>query len=194
LPTPPGQYVLAGDSYYGIRGVDITFTVPQNGWVSWGPGVLTSEPDFHDHVGIGFANVANLYPEPCHWHSTPVKYGSLGPSVDDLVDGLVAQPHFAASSATSVSLAGFGGRYVELSIDPGLDFSECDDQTVHSWLDTNGFSRYYQGPGQIERFWILDVGGTRVVIEGSMFPQASDSDRDQLSQIIDSLRFDLKNH
>ena len=86
LLTPPGSYVLAGDALYGIPPLEITFTVSREGWVSWGPGVVTTEPDIRDQVGMGFADVANLYADPCQWRTGGVLDPAVGPSVDDLVD------------------------------------------------------------------------------------------------------------
>ena len=192
LLTPPGSYLLAGDAQYGIPPLDITFIVSREGWISWGPGVVTTEPDVRDQVGMGFADVANLYSDPCHWRTVGLLDPAVGPSVEELVVGLAAQPRFKASAATDVSLAGFTGSYLELTIDADLDFSTCDVGEVHSWVDVKGNSRYYQGPGQIERFWILDVEGTRLVIEGSLFPRASRANRDDLIRIVESIRIEVR--
>jgi hypothetical protein len=187
LATPPGTYVFSGDSSYGIAGLDITFAVADEGWVSWGAGVVTTEPDIRDQVGIGFANVVNLYEDPCRWVGTALD-PAVGPSVEDLVEAFASQQRFRATSPKPVALAGYAGSYIELTIDPNLDFSRCDQGTVHSWIDVKGNSRYYQGPGQVEQLWVVDVAGTRVVIEGSSFPQASEADRHALAQIIESIR------
>ena len=32
--------------------------------------------------------------------------------------------------------------------------------------------RYYQGPGQVVEFWVLDVEGTPLVIEATWFPDS----------------------
>ena len=192
LPTPPGSYLLGGDALYGIPSLDITFTVADEGWISWGPGVVTTEPDIRDQVGMGFADVANLYEDPCRWRTGGVHEPVIGRSVRELVAGFAAQRRFTASAPTDVSLAGFRGSYLELTIDPSLDFSTCDGGEVHSWVDVKGRSRYYQGPGQVEQFRILDVGGTRLVIEGSFFQQASRADREALAGIIESIRVERR--
>jgi hypothetical protein len=192
VPTPPGSYVLAGDALYGISALDITFTVPREGWISWGPGVVTTEPEVRDRVAIGFVNVANLYADACHWRTAGVLNPAVGPSVAELVDGLAALRRFTASAPTEVSLAGFAGSYVELTIDADLDFSTCDAGEVHSWVAAQGGSRYHQGPGQIEQFWILDVRGTRLVIDRSLFPQASRANRDDLARIIESIQVKVR--
>ena len=189
LPTPPGAYVFRGDSIYGIAGLDITFSVAQEGWVSWGAGVVTTQPDIRDQVGIGFTNVANLYEDPCRWVATGLLDPAVGPSVEDLIEAFASQQHFRATAPTPVSLAGFHGTYIELMIDADLDFSRCDQGTVHCWFDVKGNSRYYQGPGQVNQLWVVDVAGTRVVIEVSFFPQASQADRDAVAQLIESIRF-----
>jgi hypothetical protein len=155
--------------------------------VSWGAGVVTTEPDLRDQVGIGFANVANLYKDPCRWVGAAAD-PAVGPSVEDLIQAFASQQGFHATAPTAISLAGFAGRYIELTIDAGLDFSRCDQGTVHSWIDVKGNSRYYQGPGQVEQLWVIDVAGTRVVVEGSLFPQASPANRGALAEIIKSIR------
>jgi hypothetical protein len=149
---------------------------------------VTTEPGIRNQVGMGFANVANVYADRCHWRAAGVLDPAVGPSVDELVDAFAAQPRFTASVPSDVSLAGFSGFHLELTIDADLDFSTCDAGEVHSWVDVKGNSRYYQGPGQIEQFWILDVEGTRLVIEGSLFPLASRASRDDLTRIVESIR------
>ncbi len=96
-------------------------------------------------------------------------------------------PHVAATAPVDVQLAGFSGRYIELSIDDDLRFADCDSGEVHFWIEHQGRSRYYQGPGQIEQFWVLDVDGVRLVIEGSRFPAASTSNLDGLQQVLESV-------
>ena len=169
---PAGSYTLAADRLYGVPPLDITFTIPSDGWVSWGPGVLTNEPNERDHVGIGFHNVANLYKDPCLWRTSGEAAPRVGPTVADLTAAFARQPHFTASAPTDVTVDGFRGSFMTMTIDADLDFAGCDSGQVHSWIDPDGNSRYYAGPGQVEQFWIVDVDGTRLVIEGSFFPDA----------------------
>ena len=182
-----GQYVLSADAYYGVRPLSITFTVPTDRWGSWGPGLATDETDVLASVGVAFHDVANLYLDACRWASAGQHDPAVGPAVDDLVTALASVPHTRASEATDVELAGYSGRYIEVTIEDDLKFAACDQGEVHIWTTPQRWSRHYQGPGQIERFWVLDVDGTRLVIEASLFPSASTAYRDELQQILDSI-------
>ena len=92
MPTPAGEYVLAPDALYGIPPLRITFAVPTEGWESWGPGVVTTDPGERGGVGIGFANIANVFVDPCHWETLGLVEPAVGPSVDDLAQALTKQP------------------------------------------------------------------------------------------------------
>jgi hypothetical protein len=188
LPTPPGRYVLSADAQFGIPPLEITFELTQDGWESWGPGVVTIERDVRDEVGLGFANVTDLYADPCKWDRLGVTEPPVGPSVDQLIAGLREVPHVRASDPIDTRLGGVAGRYVELTVDPDQDFSTCDRGEFHIWVESRGNSRYYQGPGQIEQFWVLDAYGVRLVVEGSFFPEASSKSRADLREIVESIR------
>jgi hypothetical protein len=190
VPLAIGQYILSGDALYGVPPLTISFFVPSDRWVSWGPGLLTNESDTHANVGLSFAGVTNLYADSCRWDSAGAQDPIVGPTVDDLVAALAKLPHVAATAPVDVQLAGHSGRYIELAIDDDIRFPDCDRGEVHFWIEQQGRSRYYQGPGQIEQFWVLDVDGVRLVVEGSLFPGASTANRDELRQVLDSLAID----
>jgi hypothetical protein len=46
---------------------------------------------------------------------------------------------------------------------------------------------YAQGPNQRWHLWILDVDGTRVVVQTMDFPETPDDRRAQLESMLDSL-------
>jgi hypothetical protein len=54
-----------------------------------------------------------------------------------------------------------------------------------SW---NG-GRYRQGPEQVDRLWILDIDGERLVVDGAFMPSADTKDREELWMIMESIRF-----
>ncbi len=47
------------------------------------------------------------------------------------------------------------------------------------------------GAGQVDRLWILDVGGKPVVIDASYAPDAPAAAREELAAIVDTLRFEV---
>jgi hypothetical protein len=48
--------------------------------------------------------------------------------------------------------------------------------------------RFHQGPGQILEFWVLDVDGTRILIEANRFPDSPPEHVAELQAILDSIR------
>ena len=58
-----------------------------------------------------------------------------------------------------------------------------------SWLGNGTGERYQQVPGQVDRLWVLDVNGQRLVVDATYSPDTTQADRDQLGQIVESLRF-----
>jgi hypothetical protein len=49
--------------------------------------------------------------------------------------------------------------------------------------------RYHQGPGQIDQLFVLDVDGTRLVIDASYFPDTSEQARSALFAMVRSVHF-----
>ncbi len=75
-----------------------------------------------------------------------------------------------------------------------LDFATCDadggEHYVESWTGAERGDRYQQGPGQVDRIWIFDLDGSRLVIDAFEMPDASDADRQELLDVVASIRFE----
>jgi hypothetical protein len=164
-----------------------------------------STPDGHfvmDHtggvvLGLSVWDVGLVAGNPCH------SVGHLydpGPTVTDLVAALAAQPMRHASTPTDVTLGGYRARYLEWSVPAHMavngdsDFAGCDVQgnghrDFVSW-DGNGLGeRYEQVAGQVDRLWILNVHGQRLLVDSTYSPDATQAQRHELGQIAKSLRF-----
>lgn len=114
---------------------------------------------------------------------------------------LTAQRLRGANKPTDVTLGGYHGRYLEWSVPPDMvvtgdaDFAGCDVEPSNghrdfvSWLGDGFGERYQQVAGQVDRLWILDVDGQRLVLDASLPPDASAAEREELVQIAASLRF-----
>ena len=148
-------------------------------------------------MGISVWDVGRVPRDPCQWSST---LEEPGPSVDDLVAALVAQAQRDASEPTDVLLAGYPGRYLEWSVPDDAvvtgdaDFEGCDIQEGHadfvSWFGDGYGERWQQVAGQVDRLWVLDVDGQRLVVDATYSPDATDVDRDELERVVASLRFE----
>ena len=124
-----------------------------------------------------------------------------GATVDDLVMALEAQATRAATYPVDVTLADRPARYLEWSVPADMvvtgdaDFQGCDVEPTEghrnfmSWLGNGKGERYQQVAGQVDRLWVLDVNGRRLVVDATYSPDTTPADRNQEQQIVESLRF-----
>ncbi len=176
----------------GTYAVDKTYPAysveAPRGWSSNGAFVLQGP------IGLSVWDVVTVPTDPCRWQSTMT---TPGPTVDDLVQALVAQKTRNATTPTAVTLAGHTGMYLEWSVpdDPHLR-DDCDkwpDNGVRdfvSFLGVGGSERYHDDPTNIDRLWVLDVNGQRLLVDATYYPSTSEVQRAELDQIAESLRFD----
>jgi len=209
-PTPSGNVDVTGSlapaTTYTITdpccvASRMTFTMPATGWYAplepWRIGKnVTGGSDLFDLI-VTPHFVDNVYTGGCHWHGTAL-VPRIGPSVDDLAIAL-AQAGRSASPPIAVTVGGHAGKKVELSIPPGLDISTCDsdgDSPIFGrWYtdvpdSTFGAQPYTHDNGQHDTIYIIDVDGTRQVIDAMYLPNASAADRAEQDQIIASIRFE----
>jgi hypothetical protein len=123
-----------------------------------------------------------------------------GTDVDSLASALAGQPLRNATSPRDVDLAGMPGKFLEWSVPTDIAFDaahkakalfpDCDEQTFQSWT-ANGWNsdRFQQAPGQVDRLWILDVNGERLVVDAYYLAETSEEDRAELEEVVQSIRF-----
>jgi hypothetical protein len=161
----------------------IAITLP-SGWFNYnGWAVNDGGP-----LGLTFWDVAKVYPTGCRWQGKPKI--DPGRTVDGLARALAARPLRHASRPTNVALAGFRGKYLRWSVPSRIDFSSCGQGYFESWTGRGWASdRWQQGPGQVDRLWILDVNGKRLVIDANYLPSATQGQRTELNRIVHSIKF-----
>lgn len=82
---------------------------------------------------------------------------------------------------------------MEVQVPPELDLPDCWGGEYRSWVDPSGGVRYHQSRARIrtvDRLWILDVYGERLVIDASYFPSTPQAGRAQLFCIVHSVRIE----
>ena len=179
-----------------------TVVVP-SGWFDYGAGgrFTIKYPNPTDQpspvLGLSVWDVGQVFRDPCHWQGQAVDPGR---GVAALVAALVAQPTRHATTPTDVTLAGFAGKYLEWSVPADIkssswtEFDACDvtedgDHNFESWLGNGMGNRYQQVPGQVDRVWVLDVKGQRLVVDATYSPDTTPTDRAELERVVESLRF-----
>jgi hypothetical protein len=174
----------------------IEITLPE-GWFNF-DGWAVHKGRKPNTVFVTFWDVDEVYPTPCEWKYKPMV--DPGPGVDGLASALATQPLRNATSPTDVVLGGVRGKYLQWSVPPDIAFDEahaddalfpnCDEHTFQSWT-ARGWAgdRYQQAPRQVDRVWILNVDGQRLVVDASYLREATRSDRAELEQVVNSIRF-----
>jgi hypothetical protein len=139
-------------------------------------------------MSLSFWDVNLVYPTPCRWRSRPMV--DPGRTVDGLASVLASRPLRHASTPTQVTLGGFHGKYLKWSVPSNVDFARCDHGYFESWTGLGWSSdRWQQGPGQVDRIWILNVHGARLVVDAAFMPRATEADRAELDRVVRSIRF-----
>lgn len=188
----PGRYLVrfagTGD---GRSAVSATLEVPagfghQEGW--WLAG-----SDARDQRTLGLWSVAQVNAEPCRGR----RFVDPGPGVADLAAALAGQPVFGGGRAEPVTLGGHHGLYLEQTLPATLRPTSCTtyvdaragDVWFYRWRTAGGEESWAYRPGDTHRLWILDVGGTRVVVDAGHGPDDSPRDVRELTAMVESLRF-----
>ena len=177
-PTPNAtSYLIINE-----EGVRVTIAVPDD-WVRGGWLVNNGRNTGTELTAIQVWAVTNSHTDPCNWDETALD-PPLGPTVDDLVTALENQLTRGAS-ASDVTLDGYAGKLVKMTVPTDAVFSDCDSGQFRSWDD-----RFHQGPGQQDNVYILDVEGFRLVIDALSYPGSPAADLEELQQILDTIQIE----
>jgi hypothetical protein len=138
--------------------------------------------------------VANIYVDPCHWSSGGLALTGSNPTVDQLATALSQQVGRNGSTPVDVTLGGYSGKKVDLSVPTDFDKRTCDSLLFKTWLEGGpnggGDGGYVYGPGQRNTVYILDVNGTPLVIDTMYMPTATAADKAELQAVLDSVSFE----
>jgi hypothetical protein len=192
----PGTYFIDPDVDPSTP-LRVVYDVSAEGWSQW-IGAAKFADD--GHVAVSITTVTNLTRQACRDHSPADP--PVGPTVNDLATALSELAPFEVSSPpAAVTLHGYRGKYLELTT-PDLpvveegdhrEFTDCVDGSLHSWIApslSDGFWGYNQERDHTEEFWILDVDGTRLVIEANWSPTTTPEDMAEMQDILDSIRIE----
>jgi hypothetical protein len=188
LPAlPPGR--LEPGSYrmvpVGAKGPEMALTIPP-GWESCCEAVphavLKGAETDPGMASLSYWSVDTVYSDPCgHAALRP----AVGPTVADLAAAIARLPGTDATRPVRAFLAGREATYLELTL---RDDIPCSARAFDLWAVGRAL-RYAQAAGELDRLWILDVGGQRVAIDAVTLPGTSAASRAELHRIVDSIRF-----
>jgi len=151
-------------------------------WVGFGNFAVGAPEGLAAPNGLGIALLQpnGLFSDPCHWDQLGTNYWpqpadvATGPTAADLATALRAQTAYTTSVPADVTVGGYAGKRLDLTMPQELDVSTCDTPnpsapSVPAYMpfgqsDAGGSNLYAQGSAQVWHLWILDVGPTRLVI------------------------------
>jgi len=164
---------------------DMVVTLP-DGWISDDVYWRVRTADGSERMAVQFWNVAALARHPCDWNGNFVDPGD---TAEDWARAMAGVPLRNATEPEQTEVGGLDGWRVEWSVPLDADLDGCDDGRFVSWSGwVAGELRYHQAPGQVDRVWLVDVGDQLVVIDGFYLPDTPLERRDELDQIVASLR------
>jgi hypothetical protein len=160
--------------------IRLTFDLPP-AWEQFEDvGALVDGNQPPNGAAVLFFRPNGLFSEPCRPAGDEAAADiPVGSSVDDLVTALVDHPSLDVTAPVNVTLAGYSGKYLDLTIPD--DISGCD---TYRPLDGH---IYAQGPGHRWHMWVIDVGGVRVVVESDDYAGTPAARLAEAQAILDSL-------
>jgi hypothetical protein len=199
-PTPTATFTPTFDLAYAGDPISITVTIPPGRWYgARGSGFITiKDGDPPDGAGIITFEVdarstdtsagLYVYGDPCHWSTT--RPDAPATTVDELVAALSAQSSREASAPVDITIDGHAGKSMTLHVPDDANFAACDSGEFASWgTAAEDPARWAQGPGQIDRLWILNVDGDLVVIDAGHYAGTPQDVLDGLDVMINSVTF-----
>jgi hypothetical protein len=161
----PGRYQVNGFAAPFSVTLPLDWTV--GGFTQNGVGFASRA---EGNINLGLMVVDKIYRDPCHPESG---FDDIGTGVDELVAALSALPGFDVAEVSDATVGGASGKAFRFSNsirvatagclrDP-LPFATRNEDGVDVDVEIFG--------GEQDRFWVLDVGGTTVLIAITDTPQ-----------------------
>ncbi len=164
----------------GLPGASVFITVPGGGWTNFDNfAVDRNYSAASSEAGASFViwNITDLYVDPCTDH-TP-QASPPGNGIDELLEALAGQPGLEAGPQTDVTVDGYSGKYVELTV--ATDIATCT-AGFFPWVD-----KFVQGNNEVLRVYALDVDGERLTFFARIPVITTPTHRAELESIIASI-------
>jgi hypothetical protein len=183
----PRPVSLAPFGQVGSPPASITVTVPP-GWTADEATVGKAGVDQNPVLIVW--QISNRFNHPCTDH-TLLSPGP-GAGVDELLEALASQPGITAGPITDVTIDGYSGKSVELTV--ATDIATCaidpgEDPWSGFWLwaSPDGDRRYVQSSTEMDRIYALDIDGKPLTFALRIPPGTTPADLAELDGIVESM-------
>lgn len=182
LPDPEAGSTVQPGRYRVPLGDTLAFDIGLGAPTSIeGDGLYLSTPDFVLKTELA-TDRYGVPTDACHGDGI----SPVGPSVADLVKAIRTQPGLQVDRPDLATFDGAHGKHLRVRIDPAFDVSTCRDGQVN--LPGVHGTNNNVTPAYVGEWWILDVSGQRVVVQGMCDPCNAIS-ADRIHQTVGSLAF-----
>ncbi len=190
-PVEPGTYDIES-SAWNVAG--FTVTMPEGWETEHGPGGAANNSDEGGELGFYFVIVDAIYSDPCVGSGGDADaLMEVGPSVDDLANALLEQPHTVATGPVDTTLGGLPAKRIDLTMEDDPETATCNVnlpghlQIWHSPPVDAYFVLLGDGTASV---YILDVNGERQVFLTQHRTGTPADDISQMQTIIESIKID----
>jgi hypothetical protein len=190
---PAETHNLKAGTYTLDPNLAVTIEAP-GGWETCCDGVILKS-DFAGLLYWGNAQGITVYSDPCLWSSGG---GSNPEGSQAIAAALAAQKNREASEPHAVTVGALPAVVVRLKVpldqpvttDAHGDntFNGCDQGQFRSFTVGPDGERHHQAPGQIDDFYVLEIGTTTVIFDVISGPQIAPSDMADLEAILASVK------
>jgi hypothetical protein len=178
-------------------GPPITVTIPTEGWVFTDSFNLLKGDEVDGMFESAFRWTSTthgvlVYGDPCQWGSTTPDAPAT--TAAEIAAALAAQPSRDATGPVELTIGGYPAQRITLHVPEDAVFADCDGGQFASFtLDgyESGPWSAHDGPGQISTFWIVDVDGATVILDGVYRPDTSAERIEEMRSIGESATFEL---
>jgi hypothetical protein len=169
--VPPGRYEIdfeGAEPDWPVADVTVPkgFRVFNEGPVLW---------NTDSRGGLMFWTVREVARDPCKAVLDVDQFYDPGSSVKDLGAALMRQKYRVGPEPRPVEFAGYKGLYLEFRFVKGFTIAKCagvedhyfpgvDGPTYSAWRANSGNDRNQYSDDSIDRIWILDVNGERLIV------------------------------
>jgi hypothetical protein len=136
-----------------------------------------------DSLTLSFWQVDHVNTDPC----LGFDYRDPGPSTADLAQALADQPLRGPGKPRPAVLGGHPGWSLVLTAPDRLD--QCREDDLAIWK-TGQTQHHNHVAGQVDRLWIVEVDGERLVVDASYGPRAPRAKVDELLRMARGVTFE----
>ena len=182
----PGTYALTarGSGTPPLAVIDAPAGYSNFGFFALWPYVKAEAQPFRS---VQYWTVDGVFNDPCKMDADAP---SAGTTVEDLAAALAEQKRTEVTDPIPVTLDGHQGLYLELTAATDIEFKDCELGYYSYWEGKPGDAQpTADGPGTVDRAWIIDVDGERVVLTTAAVPDVTPEKVAELTHMVESVRF-----